>query len=100
MLNAAGSLDPLEPRRHVLVPRRADERIAILGGGQLVRRDAGDRLAGAAGTAAAGTAARIAEAEAVRQRDVAALHRVGELDGDDRGAAAGGQPERPAGGDA
>jgi hypothetical protein len=84
----------LEARRDVLVPGRTDERIAILERGELVGGDAG------------GAAVAVGEAEAVGQRDVAALHRGRDLDGygdgvaarDEAGALAGGDTEGGGGG--
>src|SRR5262249_39767096 len=63
-------LSPLDARGHVLVPGRPDERIPRVDGGELVRRDPrrGEPPVGG-----------IAEAEAVRQGDVAALHRAPHL---------------------
>src|SRR5258707_7956827 len=73
-------LHALEPRRHMLVPRGADERIAIARTGELVRRDSGGRaLPGC-------------DAQTVRQRDVPALHRRGDLDRHHHGSAAVNEP--------
>src|SRR4051812_41100790 len=67
-LQRSGRLRAFEARRDILVPRRPDEGIAIVRAGELVRRYAG------------GAAFAVPDAEPVRQRDVTALHRRGELD--------------------
>src|SRR5262249_44944097 len=82
-----GRRDALDARTDGLVPRRAGERIAILGRGELVGRDAGRGVA-------------VREAEAVGQGDVAALHRGRYLDRDEDGPAARGEAHGLAGGDA